>query len=82
MGGKSLFHGSSIFSAAKKKNNPLLLGDSGVGKTAIIEGLALKIVNGDVPPALKMQKSSRLIWQALLPAPVSEGTLKKDLKYT
>lgn len=39
--------------ARRKKNNPLLVGDSGVGKTAIVEGLAKKIVEGDVPPALK-----------------------------
>jgi ATP-dependent Clp protease ATP-binding subunit ClpA len=39
--------------ARRKKNNPLLVGDAGVGKTAIVEGLARKIVEGDVPPALK-----------------------------
>jgi ATP-dependent Clp protease ATP-binding subunit ClpA len=39
--------------ARRKKNNPILVGDSGVGKTAIVEGLALKIVEGDVPDALK-----------------------------
>src|SRR6185437_8371315 len=39
--------------ARRKKNNPLLVGDSGVGKTAIVEGLALKIVQGSVPDALK-----------------------------
>ena len=39
--------------ARRKKNNPLLVGDAGVGKTAIVEGLARKIVEGSVPPALK-----------------------------
>ncbi|HEY2512071.1 MAG TPA: AAA family ATPase, partial [Polyangiaceae bacterium] len=39
--------------ARRKKNNPLLVGDAGVGKTAIVEGLARKIEEGSVPPALK-----------------------------
>src|SRR5580693_10731331 len=37
----------------KTKNNPVLLGRSGVGKTAIVEGLALRIAEGDVPPGLQ-----------------------------
>ncbi len=39
--------------ARRRKNNPLLVGDAGVGKTALVEGLARKIVDGDVPDALK-----------------------------
>src|SRR5207248_4732173 len=37
----------------RRKNNPMLTGEAGVGKTAVVEGFALRIVAGDVPPALK-----------------------------
>ena len=43
----------------RQKNNPLLIGDSGVGKTAIVEGLAEKIISGDVPDFLK----TKTTWQ-------------------
>src|SRR5690554_7232762 len=37
----------------RRKNNPIVVGDAGVGKSALVEGLALRIVNGDVPDRLK-----------------------------
>ena len=47
----------------KTKNNPCLIGEPGVGKTAIAEGLALRIVRGDVPENLKkIAQYSHLIW--------------------
>ena len=47
----------------KTKNNPVLIGEPGVGKTAIIEGLAARIIKGDVPTSLKDKR----IWELWLP---------------
>jgi ATP-dependent Clp protease ATP-binding subunit ClpB len=52
----------------RTKNNPVLLGDPGVGKTAIVEGLAQRIVDGDVPSALRNKSILSLDLAAMLPA--------------
>src|SRR5215510_1315533 len=50
----------------RTKNNPVLIGDPGVGKTAIVEGLALRVVKGDVPEGLKSKSVVSLDMGALV----------------
>ena len=55
----------------KTKNNPVLIGEPGVGKTAIVEGLAARIVKGDVPNSLKDKKLWELDMGALIAGAIS-----------
>ena len=64
--------------ARRRKNNPLLVGESGVGKTAIVEGLAKKIVDGDVPDILKDSVVYSLDLGALLAGTKYRGDFEKD----
>jgi len=66
--------------ARRTKNNPVLIGDPGVGKTAIVEGLALRIANGDVPDTLKDRKLMALDMGALIAGAKYRGEFEERLK--
>ncbi|WP_298597308.1 ATP-dependent chaperone ClpB [uncultured Sphingorhabdus sp.] len=66
--------------ARRTKNNPVLIGEAGVGKTAIAEGLAIRIANGDVPDSLKDRKLMSLDMGALIAGAKYRGEFEERLK--
>ncbi|MDP8914070.1 MAG: ATP-dependent chaperone ClpB [Pseudomonadota bacterium] len=66
--------------ARRTKNNPVLIGDPGVGKTAIAEGLALRVANGDVPDSLKDRRLMALDMGSLIAGAKYRGEFEERLK--
>ena len=64
----------------RTKNNPILIGEPGVGKTAIVEGLAHRIIRGDVPENLKRKQIYSLDMGALIAGAKYQGEFEERLK--
>ncbi len=64
----------------RKKNNPMLVGDPGVGKSAIVEGIALKIASGEIPPALADKRIVSLDLASVVAGTKYRGDFEKRLK--
>lgn len=64
----------------RRKNNPMLVGDPGVGKSAIVEGIAIKITTGDIPPALRDKRLISLDLGSIVAGTKYRGDFEKRLK--